>query len=262
MDVRYQAFCVADPTFYDAPRRAPAAADAFIAGRVLPPRWRVLDKDDWTVLAPPAVDLAAQGWKIHVSATPSNARDVLDRVWRYCVAQAICFKFLRDPLTLFIRNAKYADRSASGKFVTVYPPTVECLEAALGELGAALGRQPGPYILSDARWGDGPLFVRYGGFLERRMRTADGAVVAAIESPDGRLVPDRRQPIFEVPEWVAVPAFLAPHVAMRRADGWPADFPYRIERPLHFSNGGGVYLAVDTRTERRVVLREARPFAG
>jgi hypothetical protein len=34
-------------------------------------------------------------------------------------------------------------------------------------LGELLYGQPGPYILSDLRWGSGPLYVRYGGFAER-----------------------------------------------------------------------------------------------
>ena len=40
------------------------------------------------------------------------------------------------------------------------------------------------------------------------------------------------------------------------------DLPYRIEKALHFSNGGGVYAGTDTRDGRRVVLKEARPHAG
>src|SRR5262249_34816532 len=41
-----------------------------------------------------------------------------------------------------------------------------------------------------------------------------------------------------------------------------AGLPYRIEHVVHFSNGGGLYVAVDTRTDERVVLKEARPHAG
>jgi serine/threonine protein kinase len=37
---------------------------------------------------------------------------------------------------------------------------------------------------------------------------------------------------------------------------------YEIEKALHFSNAGGVYLARDPRTDRKVVLKEARPHAG
>lgn len=40
------------------------------------------------------------------------------------------------------------------------------------------------------------------------------------------------------------------------------DLPYRIDRALHFSNGGGVYAGVDRATDEPVVLKEARPHAG
>jgi hypothetical protein len=40
------------------------------------------------------------------------------------------------------------------------------------------------------------------------------------------------------------------------------NMPYTVESALHFSNGGGIYLARDTSTGRQVVLREARPHAG
>ena len=265
MDFRYQSYCAAHPTFYDAPTRATAGQQRFIAGRSIPDGWRAGVHEDWTFLAPPVVTRLTQGWKIHASATPDNARMVLDRVWDYCVPRNLGFKFLSDPLTLFLRNAKYTDRGGSGKFVTIYPSACDELERTLRELGARLEGQRGPYILSDARWHEGPLFVRYGGFLDRRVRTADGELVPALETPDGELIPDRRQPVFEVPPWVAVPEFLAPHVAARQAGAGeppPDDFPYRIERPLHFSNGGGIYVAIDLRSGQQVVLREARPCAG
>src|SRR5262249_47626144 len=41
-----------------------------------------------------------------------------------------------------------------------------------------------------------------------------------------------------------------------------AGSPYRVTEALHFSNGGGVYAGEDTRTDRRVVLKEGRPHAG
>ncbi|HZN73586.1 MAG TPA: class III lanthionine synthetase LanKC [Micromonosporaceae bacterium] len=262
MDMRYEAFCVADPIFYDSPERLATGENDFIAERRVPVGWRRVTRGGWTVLMPPVVRAPTQGWKVHVSATPGNAEHVLDRVWNYCVPRGVGFKFLSDRFTLLMRNAKYADRPGSGKFVTIYPSGPDELERTLRDLGAELDGEPGPYILSDLRWGAGPLFVRYGGFAERLVRTADGEFVSAIEDASGKLVPDLRRPVFEVPEWVEVPDFLAPHVAARQLRERPDDFPYRIERPLHFSNGGGVYVAVDTRTGRRVVLREARPYAG
>jgi class III lanthionine synthetase len=115
-------------------------------------------------------------------------------------------------------------------------------------------------VLTDLRWRSGPLYVRYGAFLERYCKTEKGELVFAIADPQGRLVPDVKRPVFTMPDWVTPPAFLADELRRRqqRVEG----FPYRIERPLHFSNAGGLYLAEEIATGRTVVLKEARPFAG
>ena len=102
--------------------------------------------------------------------------------------------------------------------------------------------------------------MRYGGFAEQWLEV-DGQQVLAIEGPDGTLIQDKRKPIFSVPEWIELPEFLAPHLAERNA-GDPDAFPYQIKSSLHFSNGGGVYLATRKSDGKEVVLKEARPHAG
>ena len=159
-----------------------------------------------------------------------------------------------------MRNAKYAPRRGSGKFITIYPADDAELELVCKELGDLLDGEPGPYILSDLRIGTGPLYVRYGAFAERYCLSA-GKVVPAIADADGRLVPDTRGPVFAVPDWVTLPDFLAPHLRARNTTT-VADMPYTIEQVIHFSNGGGLYVATDKRTGERVVLKEARPYAG
>jgi predicted Ser/Thr protein kinase len=160
-----------------------------------------------------------------------------------------------------MRNAKYAPRGSSGKVVTIYPPDEAACERILAELDAILDGAPGPYILSDLRYGDGPLHVRYGGFIERYCPGPRGEMVPAIKDPAGELVPDTRSPVFTVPPWVRLPGFLTPHLAARNSMTI-AGLPYDVEQALHFSNGGGVYAAVDKRTGERVILKEARPHAG
>ncbi|TCO59701.1 class III lanthionine synthetase LanKC [Actinocrispum wychmicini] len=259
MDRRYHQFCMADPVFYDSPARAMPVDQGYLAGFTVPGSWHVTRRDDWTVLGPDGGELPAQGWKIHCSATVGNASEILGIVWDYCVRQGISFKFVTDQVNLLLRNSKYADRTGSGKFITMYPAGLGELERTLRELGARLDGFTGPYILSDLRWRSGPLFVRYGGFVERYCKLADGSLTPAISDPDGRLVPDVRQPKFAVPPWVEIPGFLTAAMAERAS---PTEFPFQIRHPLHFSNGGGIYLATDTRTGRVVVLKEARPLAG
>ena len=54
---------------------------------------------------------------------------------------------------------------------------------------------------------------------------------------------------------------LAPALEARSA-GRLTRFPYRVVKPLHYSNGGGVYLAERTDDGRPILLKEARPFCG
>ncbi|WP_218125615.1 class III lanthionine synthetase LanKC [Sinosporangium album] len=280
MNKRYELYCLADPLFYDslvtsgdrsAPRGGNAGSartagpglrnDFAVAVRPAPEGWTRGESDDWVVYRRSSRAMRDQGWKIHVSACLDGAEEVLEAVWDYCVPRGVDFKFLRGRHIFHMQNAKYADRGSSGKLVAIYPADDIELERILTELSGILAGRPGPYILSDLRFGDGPLYVRYGGFVERNCVTPEGVIEPAITAPDGTLVPDRRTPVFTMPSWVEPPEFLRPHLAARTATT-TGDLPYTIERVLHFSNGGGVYLATDRRSGEKAVLKEARPYAG
>ncbi|MEW2447773.1 class III lanthionine synthetase LanKC [Streptomyces parvulus] len=266
MNKGYAVYCDADPSFYDAPHRTALRTGTrdsryAAAAAPVPAGWQRNESGDWLALRPVETDLPDQGWKIHVSACLDNAESVLERVWRHCVEGGTAFKFVPSRYLLHQRNAKYADRAGSGKFITVYPADEPEFERLVGELSGLLAGEPGPHILSDLRIGDGPVHVRYGGFTRRNCYDADGELRPAVTGPDGVLVPDLRGPVFRVPDWVSPPAFLTPHLDARSAVT-VAELPYTIESALHFSNGGGVYLARDGRTGEQVVLKEARPHAG
>lgn len=262
MDKRYEAYCLADPLFYDHPALREDLAPPFAhTRRPTPPGWTADATGDWWRLVPDGHRMPEQGWKIHVSATPGCATAVLDVLYAHCLGARLPFKHLRSGALLFLRNSKYADRGGSGKFATLYPADEAELEAGLKTLDELLAGQPGPYILSDLRYGAGPLYVRYGAFSARRCLDESGRTVPALADPDGRLVPDVRGPVFAPPAWAVLPGFLDAHLKAR-AQASVAQLPYRIERALHFSNGGGVYQGTDIRTGRAVVLKEARPHAG
>lgn len=260
---KYELYCLADPRFYDTIEHSTAEDAGFpLLRKPIPHGWSHDLTDTWSYYAPGGAEpLPAQGWKIHVSARVEDAEKAIAAVWDYCVPRAIAFKFLRGAPVLVMVNSKAASRASSGKLITIYPRDEGQLELVLKELDELLRDVRGPYILSDLRYGDGPLFVRYGGFAERRCLSASGERVLAVEDGDGRLVPDVRGATFAVPPWTTLPAFLEPHLAARNAVT-TSGLPYAIESVLHFSNGGGVYLGRDTRTGERVVLKEARPHAG
>lgn len=294
MNKGYAVFCDADRHFYDSPHhlspaKSPANDSATsahsanaantagsadspgtarprtgewyeAAGRPVPDGWQRHHSGDWLALRPVEHELPAQGWKIHISACLDNAESILDRTMAYCVARRIAFKFVPSRYLLHTRNAKYADRGASGKFITVYPANDEQFGRVAGELDVLLAGEPGPYILSDLRWNAGPVHVRYGSFT-RRDCYADGVLRPAIENAEGKLVPDPRGPVFRTPDWITPPDVLLPHLEARAATTVEAS-PYVVEQALHFSNGGGVYVGRDSRTGEKVVLKEARPHAG
>lgn len=261
LDFRFLNFCPQDTLFYDKPDPEALTDDFRPAGVPPGPGWTTERGREWTVCVPPEPDVPDQGWKIHVSATPDNAEEILAAVLPYCVEHGLMFKYINGPTVLSRRSSKYGDRSASGKFITLYPSDERILHRTLLDLDELVGGKPGPYILSDLRWRSGPLYVRYGGFSLRMTRTEDGALVPGIEDPEGRLVPDVRKPGFHTPPWVELPDFLDEALAERNS-GTLRDFPFRAYKALHFSNGGGVYRARDVRDGTEVLLKEARPLAG
>ncbi|MGW6457450.1 class III lanthionine synthetase LanKC [Streptomyces sp. NPDC055078] len=270
MNPEYAAYCQADRDFYDAPHRpAPGSGDGSGAADVLyeaartgaPEGWESSRRGDWLSFSPVGLKLPPQGWKIHVSAAMDNAESILRRVLDYCLPRRLPVKFIPGPALLHLRNAKYADRAGSGKFMTVYPHSEERFPEICADLVALLAGEHGPYILSDLRCGDSPVHVRYGAFASRFCPGPDGRLVPAVADPTGTLVPDPRGPSLHIPDWVTPPAFLRPFLAARTAVG-TGGMPYEVTGALHFSNGGGVYRARDTRTGENVVLKEARPYAG
>lgn len=260
MDPIYPRFARADPLFYELPDRAPDVSARFEPDPELDwSGWTARAEGGWMHHAPRDHRLPAQGWKIHASATLDSATAVLRATAVYCHTHGLPFKHLPTRGALFASNAKEADRAASGKFVTIYPRDVDELERALASLEASIGGLPGPYILSDLRWNEGPLYVRYGAFA-RRVAQVDGREVLVVEDHRGSLVEDVRSPAFTPPEWVELPPSLRAQRARLRSDP-PSGMP-RITRALHFSNAGGVYEATDDASGDAVILKESRPHAG
>ncbi|MFD4957874.1 class III lanthionine synthetase LanKC [Microbacterium sp. NPDC058389] len=260
MDPIYPRFAAPGSDFYEDPRKhRRQQGKPFIAAVDLDwGDWSQATDGHWTFLNPQDHMLPEQGWKIHLSTTASHATQILDAAAAHCHARRLPFKHLADDHVLFAMNAKDADRSASGKFITIYPSTVEDLRQSLEALELLTAGYEGPHILSDLRWRSAPVFVRYGGF--RRMYTdVDGVPTAAIRDPEGMLVADIRTAGFHLPPWVDVPAFLMPSLEAQRDVTPPDGFP-SVTRALHHSNAGGVYQAVDAGVE--VVVKEARTFAG
>ncbi|NOR32048.1 MAG: hypothetical protein GQ539_13260 [Sulfitobacter sp.] len=225
--------------------------------------WQVHRADYYTCFTNKNVALLDQGWKIHVSATPQNSAQIADLIYGYCIDNDIHFKILHSPKQLFLFNSKNWPRSASGKFAAIYPPSESRFEEILVELGALLHGLKGPYILSDIRFREGPLFARFGAFKDMVEVDENGVEYRAIYSPEGAPVPDSRLPYFSKPDFVTLPKILE---ETRQEPSEPnsngASNRFEIRSAVKFSNAGGLYLANEIETKQIVRLREARPFAG
>ncbi|MEV7093323.1 class III lanthionine synthetase LanKC [Amycolatopsis sp. NPDC051045] len=261
MDLRYEAFCFADLLFYDELQENGAPVDGFATAFPAPDvGWAATDRGVWREVRPEGRVLPAQGWQIHVSAGLDNARRVLAQVYESCIEHQVSCRHLRSVLTLLARNSKYASSVGGCELATIYPVDHNELERVLADLSVRLKGEHGPGIPSGLPHGDGPVYVRYGGFAEQWVEHA-GNRVPAVRKPDGRLVPDKCGSTFSVPDWVKIPACLHSGISASKG-GVPARFPYRMASPLRVSNGGGSYLANPEAGGDQVVLKEARPYAG
>lgn len=200
----------------------------------------------------------SQGWKIHISAIPSNAVAILKIAAKICIDHNINFKFYLDVNVLELSSAKSFPRQSSGKFITIYPNNDEEFKYIIEQLYEELRFYSGPYILSDKRFRDCKiLYYRYGGFISNRLLKHDGSFTEVISDPSGKLIEDSRNPYFTLPDWVKDPY---DNESTNNENVGLKDGQYEIKNVIKFNNSGGIYLAYDNLNKIEVIIKEARPF--
>ena len=231
----------------------------------LPKGWSIINGDYWTNYRSKNHVIDNQGWKIHISATPSTLSTCIDVASRLCFQLGIPFKHIRSFRIYDIQNDKAAPRSGSGKCVTIYPRANE-FDILIDRLEAELGGLPGPYILSDIRWKSGPLYIRFGGFKKiKRINLIDNSTEYCITNPDGELELDERTVHPVIPGWVHKLSSIEKNIS--ESDEVDAVLPWNVERAKHISNSGGVYLAHPIHGDKSslppdFIIKEARPFTA
>lgn len=227
----------------------------------LPSDWRIQRSGIWFHCGSPSNVVPEQGWKIHLSATMSDARETLNRVLSVLVQRRDTnLKFALDSYLLSLLNGKNWSRGGSGKFITVYPKDNHCFLELIEELHKATVGQHGPYILSDRQYHENSVvFYRYGGMRQHYSLNIAGDKVPLLTCPDGSNVPDRRLPFPVTPDWVENPFQSARSEEVLNESRTLQNGRYEIVGVLAFSNAGGIYCALDQKTGRRVVVKEARP---
>lgn len=267
MDTAYYQFAIADRYFYELPENAsnsgPSLGTYELDNTVSWSEWGSHGTPTWRYLVPKDSSMPKQGWKLHISVALDSAQSTLRKVSKYCNKHNVDFKFIPDERGLLLRNSKYADRTASGKFIVVYPQNDQQSIKMAIEINELLkNEEKGPYILSDVRWDDGPVYLRYGSFLPRYIESKNGQKVPAIEDQHGRLVPDVRDVRVVIPDWIEVPEEIQRQLDILNDKEPPADLKCSFDEALHFSNGGGVYKGRMLDTGTSVVIKEGRPKAG
>ena len=230
----------------------------------LPLNWEIRRKGIWFYCSSPHTALPMQGWKIHISATPANAAEILSRVTSILFQRMDTdFKFALDISVVFLLNSKNWSRGRAGKFITIYPADNVRFVELLEELYLATRDMHGPYILSDHRYKDSNVvFYRYGGMRLYEVLNIKGERTPMLLAPDGSHFPDERRPYPVIPPWVSrvIPS---EEPSDQSEDTLYLKLgQYRVESALSFSNAGGVYVAFDHNTNKRVVIKEARPFVN
>lgn len=220
--------------------------------------WHISKDRHWTYVSFAESDIPEQGWKIHLSATPKDAQEMLFVVARFLYNRKRNFKFVSTYNKYIAKCSKYANRAASGKFITVYPES----EKDFCELIVALEEYTknfscGPYILNDKQWKSSCVFFRYGGL--QRIESDDNKHQLMIKDPQGNKVPDLRVPRYVLPEWIKEPEEI--HLTNRQCE-IKTDFfdRYEVQQALHYSNAGGVYLAINN--GEKIVIKEGRSGSG
>jgi tRNA A-37 threonylcarbamoyl transferase component Bud32 len=227
--------------------------DAYLPIRVKGSIWRysrIRNRDD-----------LFQGWKLHVSATILSACAVFRLIAPYLKRRNIWFKAPKSLAELHKLNSGiYYGFSQVGKFITVYPQSAEAAAAIAAKLHALTAKFSAPAVPYDnALRNRSCVYYRYGSFSLRLKTTFRKRRVLAIARPDGKLIPDLREPGAAVPRWLTDPFQPArPHTAFELET--PLETDYTGYEALTQRGRGGVYKARDVSSVpvKLCVIKEGR----
>ena len=223
-------------------------------------KWYTPIDEHWAYMIFKDRDFPDQGWKIHITTDIREASYLLYDVAIFLIKNEVSFKYVPSLKSLKSKNSKYANRGASGKFITVYPENNNAFIELLNDLKEITSSfNLGPYILNDQQWQESNVFFRYGG-LKRIVAEINGEEVLAIRKPDGTLIPDERMPYYKLPDFVMEPEVIKANNTFPDKKEFDRLKDFKIIEAIHNSNAGGVYLA--ELEGKKVVLKEGRDMAG
>lgn len=210
--------------------------------------------------------LPAQGWKLHVSATPASAESMLVACGAVLLEAGCTFKVARDTAQVRALTSAHCPKGNAGKVLTAYPATDAEAVRVAHLLDAVTDGLSGPRIPNDQVLRPGSVVhYRYGVFTGTPTLSHDGTLSLSLVDPDGSLVADVRGASFSPPPWVQDPFGrpVPPSISAQAASsGSPRQVllgdRFAVHEAIRHGNRGGVFRATDRQTGAPVVIKQAR----
>jgi hypothetical protein len=231
----------------------------------LSPDWVVRQYADgvitWYALQPRATSLPNQGWKLHVSASHTEAVELCHRVLPLLVSAKASFKILRDTQSIIALNSGHGGTIQIGKVLTLYDSPELDFAMVIRKLAQVWSGDSGPKVPSDLEVsGASGLFLRYGAIAPSRVMVDRlGRHAFVLRTPDGAAVPDQRNAAGLQPGWA-----MPPPVPYKTPSEIDIDSRFCIANevymPMVYLNGsvrGATYLGIHLKSGRSVILKTA-----
>ena len=259
-----QFFALLDPQYFESlDRYKPADDYIHLVEEELDKSWRIRQGGFWTVCSPSDPATVPHGWKIHLSSQVSLGEETLRRLLPLLLEESVEFKFCSDRRMLALSLNKNWPRTGAGKFLTVYPRDLDSFKRIVRRCAEETKDLDGPHILSDRRYRDSRVVhYRYGEHWSSYEVGPNGERAPIVVGPEGERWSDERQAYYRFPPWTRDPFPDPPLTEQPGEAGILLQNRYRVTNAERFSSLGGIYLATDMETGRKVVVREARPHLG
>lgn len=197
--------------------------------------------------------LPIYGYKIHISATLNNYKDIYNLLSPLLDDRKISYKYIYREEDVAYNFSVRESPANSGKYFTIYPENDYAFRNILELLYQTIPKNmEGIYILSDRAYKDSnTIFYRYGFFREDLEYLEKG--IPTLLGPNGEKWQDYQKPYFNLPEWIQdiqENTFTKDSYLARN---------YRLKTVLSQSNGGNVYQVDSVTGGKKYILKECRP---
>lgn len=198
--------------------------------------------------------LPIAGFKIHVSATPYNFKNILDIVLPYLDKSEINYKYISKKENILKNFSVFEKAPSSGKLITIYPDNISQFKEILKTLYKIIPiSTDGIYILSDHPYrNSNNIFYRYGFFKNIPKYTKNG--IPTLIGPKGKIWQDYQKCYFDLPSWIDD----IQNIKLKKESYLSNN--YHIVKIIHSSNGGNIYKGVSKKTTQSIIMKEAKPY--